>query len=172
MTLNQTQMIVVSVDATAFAVSFRNELSICISTTPKWGWIYLTVSETVCSPNFRAKQNTVLKDLYYQAHTIQLHCTCRMPELDLMFQYTKCQLWFYPIKMIFKYRGLKHMWGRTIQMHRTTECIVCGCTRLRTCFVENEATYFGKCGDKWCNRLLRLWHFVKIHIEMSRLKAT
>ena len=59
------------------------------------------------------------KNLYYQVHPIELHCTCLMPESDLMFKCTKCQFWFHP-----KYQEVK-LNKRQLQISRTVKCLDC-----------------------------------------------
>ena len=59
------------------------------------------------------------KNLYIQAHTIPLHCTCRMPENDLMFQCTKCQQWFHPDRQEIKLNA------HQLKQSRTVKCLEC-----------------------------------------------
>ena len=61
------------------------------------------------------------KNLYIQAHTIPLHCTCRMPESDLMFQCTKCQQWFHPDCQEIKLNAV----ARQLKQSRTVKCLEC-----------------------------------------------
>ena len=57
------------------------------------------------------------KNLYIQAHTIPLHCTCRVPESALMFQCTKCQQWFHPDCQDIKLNV------RQLKQSRTVKCL-------------------------------------------------
>ena len=91
--------------------------------------------------------------------------------------YTRNILCFIPaedidqIKLAFTYRGLKHTEGCIRWMQQpTSEHTFCRCTRLRSCFAENDAADFGMWEEKWCNGLLRLyiicWHIIEVRIEV------
>ena len=68
--------------------------------------------------------------------------------------YTRNILSFIPaedfdqIKLTFTYRGLQHTGGRIKWMQPTSERTFCRCTRLRSRFVENDATDFGIWDEK------------------------
>ena len=51
------------------------------------------------------------------------------------------------IKLAFTYQGIKHTGGR-IRMQPTSERTFCRCTRLRSCFAENDATDLGMWDEK------------------------
>ena len=59
------------------------------------------------------------KIFIYKLTQFTLHCTCRMPESDLMFQCTKCQQWFHPDCQEIKLNA------RPLKQSRTVECLEC-----------------------------------------------
>ena len=111
------------------------------------------------------QKNTFFEEKLCQGHEIRgtktdIFANCSNPASPILIvegsAYTRNIFSFIPaedidqIKLAFTYRGLKHTGGSIRWMQPTSERTFCRCTRLRSRFVENDATDFGnsECGTK------------------------
>ena len=109
MTFNQTQM--TGVYAIAFAIS----LAFC----KKPAYLHydnsIMKSHLLKSLHKISKQARNNKDIFIKAHTAPLYCSCRMPEIDLMFKCTTCQCWFHPDCQEIKLNARQMKHSRTVK---------------------------------------------------------
>ena len=110
MTFNQTQM--TGVYAIAFAIS--------LASCKKPAYLHydnsIMKSHLLKSLHKISKQARNNKNIFIKARTAPLYCSCRMPEIDLMFKCTTCQCWFHPDCQETKLNARQMKHSRTVKM--------------------------------------------------------